>query len=111
MDVMKRAVGTYNQNTCPLMAFNIIAYLHTCCMHYTQGSQSAAAKFSVKNVTKLLRFVKYHDPRIASVSQLCVEWGSTNIAGTSMFMMMKISTRIEVSSENMMGYGNGAFRT
>ena len=27
---------------------------------------------------------------------LCVEWGSTNTAGTSMFMMMKISTHIKV---------------
>ena len=52
--------AAYNQSSLNIMLF--IAYLHTCCMHYTQGSQSAAAKFSVKNVTKLLRFVNYHDP-------------------------------------------------
>ena len=27
--------------------------------------------------------------------KLCVEWGSTNTTGTSMFMMMKISTHIK----------------
>ena len=27
---------------------------------------------------------------------LCVQWGSTNTTGTSMFMVMKISTHIKV---------------
>ena len=30
------------------------------------------------------------------VQELCVEWGSTNTTGTSMFLMMKISTHINV---------------
>ena len=32
----------------------------------------------------------------ANGTWLCVEWGSTNTTGTSMFMVTKISTHIEV---------------
>ena len=40
---------------------------------------------------------------------MCVEWGSTNTAGTSMFMMIKISTHKSVKVKKKMGNRDGAF--
>ena len=41
---------------------------------------------------------------------LYVEWGSTNTADTSVFMM-KISHIMKCGGKNRMGYGDGAFLT